>query len=277
VCGAIASTALFFLATIVFARFADRTDLTSLGLAPRTRLGWIAFVLSPASYVFHSHHTESLFLLLSLGAFYFATQRRWACASLLAGLCALTRVQGVFVAIVVALWDASFQPDARSKTRAFTRCGLVSGALYALFPLYQYVTVGDPFVSLHANATWDHATTSLPIVMRTFWLGNPWQSPTAGTLRQLAFFLVMVASIWTLRPARSIPWIALMVMNLLVFPLQSQFSDVFRFSTVLFPALFALADRIAHWPGWLVWPGIIALCILNHRMAYNFALEQWAY
>lgn len=46
------------------------------GLLPRSNWGWFVFVFSPASYVFHSHHGEALFLLLSWAALYLAWERR---------------------------------------------------------------------------------------------------------------------------------------------------------------------------------------------------------
>lgn len=60
--------------------------LVQRGLAPSTLLGWAFFLYSPASYVFHTHHTESLFLVLSFGAFVLAAREQWLGAALLAGL-----------------------------------------------------------------------------------------------------------------------------------------------------------------------------------------------
>ncbi|HEY0096101.1 MAG TPA: hypothetical protein VGB96_17365, partial [Archangium sp.] len=63
-------------------------------LAPRTVWGWFFFLFSPASFALHSHHTEALFLLLSLGAFTSAWTGRFWWTALFAGLCVLTRNQG---------------------------------------------------------------------------------------------------------------------------------------------------------------------------------------
>lgn len=104
--GAIFSTLIFLICCYLFIRQAN-SNRRILGLEPQTRLGWIFFIFSPASYVFHAHLTESLFLLLMLLAFLNVSRSHWKTAALFAGLSALTRNHGVPVAIVVGLWSAS--------------------------------------------------------------------------------------------------------------------------------------------------------------------------
>nr|WP_199243320.1 hypothetical protein [Vitiosangium sp. GDMCC 1.1324] len=67
-----------------------------------TAWGWFFFLFSPASFTLHSHHTEGLFLLLSLGAFASAWDGRFWRTAVFAGLCVWSRNQGVFVAITSA-------------------------------------------------------------------------------------------------------------------------------------------------------------------------------
>ncbi len=278
VVGVLFSTALFLGFCALIASLLERTpdEATAFSLAPATRLGWLTFVLSPASYVFHSHHTESLFLLLSAGAFLLAVRRRWLPAALVAGICSLTRVQGVFVAIVVALWAVEANTARGARLWAFVRSGLVSAALFALFPLYQYLATGDVLASFHANITWGHAEMSPATVLRSFWFGNPWQNTNVGSWLHHAFVLVLIGSIFTLRPRRY-PWITLVVLNLIVFPFQGEFVDAFRFGTVIFPALFALGDRAARWPSWLILPAGAVMFVLNQWVAYNYVIRHWAY
>lgn len=87
-------------------------DSWTSDFTPLSRLGWLTFLFSPASYVFHSHHTESLFLLLAVIALKRAVSNQWVSAALWAGLASLTRIPGVFLAIAVALsceWPAERQ------------------------------------------------------------------------------------------------------------------------------------------------------------------------
>ena len=54
-------------------------------------LGVVLLAFTPASWTFHTSHTESLFLLLSLLALLAAGEGRWLAAGLVAGLACLTR------------------------------------------------------------------------------------------------------------------------------------------------------------------------------------------
>ncbi|WNG33663.1 hypothetical protein F0U61_08495 [Archangium violaceum] len=124
VLGAVLSSAAFFGFAMLIARAREREDLPE-GLVPRTRLGWLFFLLAPASYVFHSHHTESLFLLLSALALFSGASRRPGWAGVFAGLCVLTRNQGAFVVAATALLAASREEGGARRLRAL----LIVGAL----------------------------------------------------------------------------------------------------------------------------------------------------
>lgn len=86
-------------------------------LKPVSVWGWLFFLFSPASWVFHSHHTESLFLLLSFAALLASSRGSWKTAALIAGLCALMRNQGVFLAVAVALDSAWRHKEFRQRAR----------------------------------------------------------------------------------------------------------------------------------------------------------------
>jgi Gpi18-like mannosyltransferase len=124
------------------------------GLVPATRLGWFFFLYSPATYVFHSHHTEAVYLLMSAAALVLVAEKRWLWASVLAGLCALTKNQGVFLAVAIASGAAWQMEGWGRKARVFAVSGLVSGCLWGLFPLYAYLRTGDAFAFAHAQAAW---------------------------------------------------------------------------------------------------------------------------
>src|SRR5262249_11777267 len=73
--GAALSTLALLAFVALAARAAERTDVPA-GLVPRPRLGWLAFLFAPASFAFHAHHTEALFLLLSFLSLHFSGTRR---------------------------------------------------------------------------------------------------------------------------------------------------------------------------------------------------------
>ncbi len=77
--------------------------LTELELGRRAADATVLLVaLSPLSFFFSAVYTESLFLALSVGSLYAARRGRWALASGLGALAAVTRVTGVLLVIPLA-------------------------------------------------------------------------------------------------------------------------------------------------------------------------------
>ena len=244
-------------------------------LTPQTWIGWFCAVWSPASYVFHSHHTEALFLLLSFLAFWLAARDRTWIAAILAGLCFTARNQGVFVIFSVAVLSASLAKSLPEKVRRFCLSGLI-GALFLLSWLcYQYWQTGNPFFSFQVQKNWAHAT-SLWSVLQTFWFGNPWQNTNLGSiLHHVVFGLLILAALWLWRKSRIFAlYIAL---SLTVMPLQGELVNSFRFGAVLFPAWFVLGDRLARCPPWMKLGVLACLVFLNFMVTRNYALGRWAY
>ena len=244
-------------------------------LLPQTWLGWVCFVYSPGSFVFHSHHTESLFLVLSFLAFWGAARGRWRSAALLAGLCVATRNQGVFVIFTVALLSASMMSSWLGKLRRFLFSHLLSLPFLLAWLGYQYWQTGNPLLSFQVQKNWAHATSFFSI-LQTFWFGNPWQNTNLGSiLHHIVFFLLLLAAIWLWRHARILSlYVAL---SLTVMPLQGELVNSFRFGSVLFPAWFLLGDRLSRSPLWFKLGLLACLIFLNLMVTRNYAINRWAY
>ena len=245
-------------------------------LAPKTRLGWLFFLLAPAGYVFHSGHTESLFLFLSLSAFALVASGRWVLAACVAGLCALTRNQGVFVAVAVALWSVR---DARAGLgfARFVATGVIGAAFFALYPLYQFLNAGDPTLFLNAQSGWAHAT-GVGDVLKTFVLGNavtPWEYATR--VHHPWYLGALVASAFFYRERRHAPLTTYFVLSALVLLAQGNVSNFFRFSVVLAPLIFYIGDAVAR--GRFVWQALLLLpaIVFHVELTYNYAIRRWAY
>jgi hypothetical protein len=108
----------------------------------------LLFITFPAAYVFYAPYTESTFLLFSILLFYFARQKRWALAALCGALATLTRQQGLFLIVPLAmeLWYA--------KERKPLALGsvLLIPLSYGLWILYRALVLVDSypdFSSIH--------------------------------------------------------------------------------------------------------------------------------
>jgi hypothetical protein len=131
----------------------------------------------PFAVVLGAVYSEALFLFLSLAAFVLAERGRFLGAGVSAGLAWLTRPLGVALLPALALlaWRSSDRRGALLRL-------LAAPALFALYPLYLWWKVDDPFAFLRAQETWGRELS---------WagpLGGLWDGLRAGWagVRQLA-------------------------------------------------------------------------------------------
>ena len=272
--GALLSVACLFAFVWLATRgWADEEDS---GLHPRTGWGWFVFAFSPASYVFHSHHGEALFLLLSYGALLLAWRGQWAGGALAAGLCVLTRNQGVLVGLTTALLTALRQPAGAARRRALVGAvaiGAASGA--ALLAAEYLLSGGNALAHVAAQRSWRQVQ-SLEELLRTFWWGNPWQRLYLDSALHHLLWFVLGAAALTLRGPRR-PLALYVWASLALMPLQAELINVYRYGAVLFPVWFALGDGLARLPAWVRWPLAAGWVLLNHQVTLHYALGRWAY
>jgi Gpi18-like mannosyltransferase len=277
--GAIFSTLLFLAFCWLQTRLLAAPDPRLRALTPATTWGWLCFLCWPAAWAFHSFHTESLFLFLSLVALICARRERWLAAAVLAGLCALTRNQGVFLAVAVAL-DGALRPTGASlRRRAFVFCvsGLISATLFACWPAYQYLATGDPFMFVRAQGQFTPTINSASQFFGTLWFANAWQHVTWDYYFHHVLFVLLVLSVGLLLRRRE--WtLALYTALSLCGPLaQGHLENVFRYTTILFPALFVLGADVGRLPPVLRWTLFGCLLLLHLLYTRNYALGAWAY
>jgi len=210
-------------------------------------------------------YTESLFLFLTVGAFY-AMRRRYLLLAALAGLAAgLTRPNGFWLAVPL-LWLATRGAEGRGgrggRDVPAILAALAPLAGVAIFSAYLSVRFGDALAWMHGQAAW-----GMPLLGR-----GPAPDPvrTAEDLRlkasevivyagDIAAFFLAATSI--LPVARRVGaayglWIAINIFP----PVAAHlFISLGRFTSVLFPLFFWLAlvvprRRVA----WLA--GVFAVC-----------------
>ena len=210
---------------------------------------------SPWSLFFSAPYTESLFLLLSVGAFYAARTERWAWAGACLALASATRNIGILLIVPVALlylWPRR-------------RVGLDAGWLLlapvglALFSWHVDAVTGDPLGWIHAQEGEEGYNRSLDGPLAGLWEGAkaaveaPWHLVAGGGPRDgllydtLPFLLVLLAGaavVWLVRelhPAYGV-YVALALVPTLSAPGDEiPLFGVPRFLTVLFPLFMALA------------------------------------
>jgi hypothetical protein len=134
--------------------------LASLELGPRhADAAVLLLALFPASLWFGAPYSESLFLLLSVGAFYAARTGRWAWAGSLAGLASATRSAGILLLIPLAiLYLYGPREDAPGRGRHPLRRDaawlLLAPAGLAAYSVHLAVVHGDAFAYLALQEAW---------------------------------------------------------------------------------------------------------------------------
>ncbi len=207
----------------------------------------------PTAIFFSAVYTESLFLCLSVGSFYYIRERRWLLAGVLGFLAALTRVEGVLLAIpfliewVVALYEArgdwyKWPVDTVLKPLA----GIIMMPLgLASYMAYLWVLRGDPLYFSHVQAHWDRYLAppwvSFEHALRII-MGNYAPQTIANQLLEVTFTLLMLATLAIGFRRLRASYIAYMAVSILVPLSTSSLMSMPRFALVLFPmfALFGL-------------------------------------
>lgn len=103
--------------------------------------GWLLLVTPPA-FILLAPYNESLFLALAVGVLWTTHRRRWWLAGLLGGLAALTRQQGLALALPLAWGLFVALRERRARIWDAAALGLIPLG-YGLFVVYRAVALGD--------------------------------------------------------------------------------------------------------------------------------------
>ena len=122
-----------------------RLTMLELADAGAARLAVLVIAFAPMAFYLSAVYSESLYLALSIGVFWYARQGRWALAGALGGLAAATRSTGLLLllpALMLYLYGprADAADDcARGRTRREPRLAgaRLAGALSRLAPRYR--------------------------------------------------------------------------------------------------------------------------------------------
>ncbi|MEO8610171.1 MAG: mannosyltransferase family protein, partial [Chloroflexota bacterium] len=162
----------------------------------------------PTAFFFAAGYTESLFLLLSLGAAYAAHQRGWGWAAVCGALCAATRSFGVLIWLLIILeWLASHgwtlgtirQPGSWQKLRDAVRTDFRTLFIICLIPvgllvymIYLGVKFGDPIAFWTTQAAWGFTNIGpVAVIIRDIGRVTRGELPYFTYLNILAFLAVI--------------------------------------------------------------------------------------
>jgi hypothetical protein len=265
----IAANLAFLAAVPLFARLVAR--LASVEVA---RVATTLLLLSPLAFFLNAAYTESLFLLLSIGAFLFAYDRKWLPASIAIALASATRLFGLALipAILLIAWRNG------ASRRELATIVIVSPLGTLAFFGWLWREYGDPMTYFNAQANWggwqDRVGHYLDVLLR-----NPGQM-LANThytmiLINVGLAVIFLATLyWVWRHLE--PGIALYSTIIVVFHFVYTWNSLGRY---LLPALgvYIVAAMLLTRPGWNTWvreavfiTSTIALTLLTILFSHGF-------
>jgi hypothetical protein len=228
--GLIVSLVAFLLALLYFWRWtADR-----LGADTATGAVWLLSAF-PLGVFFSAAYTESLYLLLVVGACYHAERRQFARSSALGLLGGLVRPNGLMLSIPIA-WTA-FVAD-RDRRRVLSRGAAVIAPILGVVCYCAYLAwrFADPIAWFSGQAAWSSTPGQLPPASSAsidlWWLADA---------LPLAFVLTSIAPVTRLLGAAYGLFIGVNIAPPL---LRHGLMSLGRFSSVMFPAFAWLAWRV---------------------------------
>ncbi|MFL5791763.1 MAG: mannosyltransferase family protein [Actinomycetota bacterium] len=200
----------------------------------------------PVSFFFFAPYSESLFLFLSLLAFWLARERRWGFLALSGFGAALTRGIGVLLAPVL-LVDGWRLPPGRDRKAA-----LAAAAAPLLAPLaygtFWLIRSGDAFAPWRAQESW-HRTLVFPAItigravrLAIEGIGDPRGIYWSVDLVLTVALLLPLVWMWRRLRLNSQVYVGLTVLLVLSYPLPARpLLSAPRFFLVCFPLFWAMA------------------------------------
>jgi hypothetical protein len=217
--------------------------------ADRAAAAALLLAAYPFSIYFSAPYTEALFLLGSVGACYHFVRRDWIAASAFGLLAGLSRPNGCFLSVVLALLALQTQEGRRTVNELLRRLAVAAapGVGMLLFTFYLYhLTGGVWFAWARSHEAWGRSYEGFsPIVSfverlrHESWfdliVNNPFNAiNAAGVVFALALTYPVFRKL-------GVAWAVLVLINLLPPLLAGGFLSMGRLTSTLFPLFLALA------------------------------------
>ena len=249
---------------------------------PRTAAVAVLFLaVAPYGVFLTAAYSESTFLALVLSAWWMATRRRWWWAGALAGAAAGVRVNGIFLALALAvMYAGQLRAEGRWRPRWDAAALLVPFAVTAGFFGFLFATTGSLDEWHRAEITGWRRQSAWP------WQGfaTAWRAIHSTTSPDLlisrwADLLVVVGGIvlvGALVALRRWPEVVYTGLSVAVLLFSNMFTSAPRYALTWFPGYILMAE-LATRPGWgWLKVAVPAVCLpLVFVLALAFSAHHW--
>lgn len=210
----------------------------------------IILLTFPVSFYLLCYYTDPLYLLLSLLVFWFLSKKNFPLAALFAAFASGTRITGLVLAIIVIFEGIRYFLEKKK----FPLVVILSPLGFVAFSIYNWITVKDPLIYLHAQPVYGKAFSIFgPITAAVSGIRNviagpqpffdsPFVYPVSILeLVSLVFFVTII--ILAYKKIKLIYWLY-MVFNLYVFLAGGILQSFPRYILVMFPIYIFLAKKL---------------------------------
>jgi len=241
---ALFQVSLYFLTSLILMYKLIRIDFSN-----KVALWSIVFMLIfPSSFFFVSIYSESLFLLLSVSAFYFARKKRWLLASLCGGLLTSTRLVGIAI-IPALIFEFVKQEKTLFKTKALSLLITALGILgYMIFNLAKW---GNAFYFIQAQGSFqNNRSVAAPVFLpqtlfryiKIFLTVSPTHFEWFVALLEFSSFIFAVVMLFVMWKKKIRLSYIIFALICFLIPISSgTFSALPRYVLAMFPIFIALA------------------------------------
>ena len=222
----------------------------------------------PFALFFGAIYTESLFLLGTTAAWYHMTKQQYGRASIWGLLVGLTRPNGVFLSVALALLVLAPRLPSILGRRRTQSAGLakalaaaaMSGVGMLLYVAFVWRMTGHPLAWAEGHLAWGRTHQGIWALVAhqyTFianaGLSGYMATPGYDVLNTLGA-LFAIATVWPVARRFGIAYAAFILINLMPALAEGGLLSAGRFSSVLFPAFIWLAGAIPgrHRTAWVV-------------------------
>lgn len=238
----------------------------------------VLLLCGPFAFYFSAMYTESVFLLASVGAFYFSERRRWLAASLCAAAAGATRLVGVVVVLPVLLTYAEACDWKLSAVRRDVLWLLPGFAGTLGHVVFLHLRFGDGLAFLRSQWVpgWGD-NSSLSRLLAALGQAASWRHLATGNFDVIALvnlgfglfaLLVCLASLRRLGIAVAAWAVLTMLISLRIWASSG------RYATVVWPMDAGLALATARRPH-LYQSLVVGMCLLQALLAFWFAHGHW--
>jgi len=209
-------------------------------------------LIFPASFFFSIFYSESLFLFLSVGCFYYARKNRWFLASLFGYFAALTKPLGVFIFIPILIEyfaPTSFTDFKLSKIKRNVLYLLLIPAGLLTYMTYLYIEFKQPLAFLEAEAAWGRGFGLALLKLATDSIYDPFYRLIFGGFAALSVLIL----VYLVHSKVRVSYVTHTFVQLLLIFSSGSPESLPRYVSILFPLYlgFALLSRNKFWDGTL--------------------------